>query len=194
MDQQRDASAGYDAIAERYMANRSTIGADLVRSWAETLPKPATLLDIGCGHGEPLTAPLLEAGLSVYAIDASAHMVAAYKARWPSVMIACETVEDSRFFDRRFNAALMVGLIFLIEEPRQKAVIKRLSNALLPGGHLLFSAPHQAGSWRDVMTQNMSWSLGEKAYRRLLKQAGFTMIATHLDEGGNHYYEAVLGL
>lgn len=190
MTLKNDPSAGYDAIADQFIIARSGSGADLVRSWAHALAPNSSIVDIGSGHGEPLTSTLIHAGHSVWAIDASARLVDAFKERFPGIPVACESVEESDFFQRSFDAALMVGLIFLLPEDRQAATIRKVSSILSPGGRLLFSAPRQTGSWKDLLTQKTSWSLGAKAYRNLLEQSGFSVVATHEDEGGSHYYEA----
>lgn len=187
----RDPSAGYDAVADEFISARSASGASLVRSWANALAPNSSIIDIGAGHGEPLTSTLIDAGHSVSAIDASAKLVAEFKKRFPGVPVVCECVEESDFFQRSFDAALMVGLIFLLQEKRQAAVFNKLSSVVSPGGRLLFSAPRQIGSWEDVLTKNTSWSLGEQTYRSILEQSGFSLIATHEDEGGSHYYDAV---
>lgn len=57
-----DPSNGYEAAAARYMASRSRIGAAEVRAWAESLPRGASVPDLGCGHGVPVTEALLAAG------------------------------------------------------------------------------------------------------------------------------------
>ncbi len=190
MTTQEDPSAGYDAIADQFVAARSSSGTELVRNWARSLASNSSIIDIGAGHGEPLTSALIDAGHSVWAIDASTRLVDAFKKRLPGVPIACETVEESDFFQRRFDAALMVGLIFLLPKDRQVVAFRNLSSVLLPGGRLLFSAPRQTGSWQDLLTKKTSWSLGEETYQNLLEQSGFSVIATHEDEGGSHYYEA----
>lgn len=185
-----DPSAGYDAIADEFIAIRSTSGRDIVRKWAESLPPGCSVIDIGAGHGEPLTSALIEEGLSVWAIDASQNLVNAFRNRFPNIEVACEAVEHSTFFDRKFDAALMVGLIFLLDEACQAAVIDRVYDILVPNGRLLFSAPWQIGSWNDLLTNQTSRSLGAEKYKRMLEQSGFALIATREDEGGTHYFEA----
>jgi len=185
-----DASAGYDAIAEHFMAARSMAGRALVQAWARSLPAGCSIIDVGSGFGEPLTSVLVEEGLSVWAIDASPTLVDAFRARLPDVEIACEAAESSRFFGRTFGAALMVGLIFLLPEERQRALVHRLSHVLEPEGRVLFSAPRQIGTWRDILTGEISWSLGAEAYEDLLEQAGFRPVGSQFDETGTHYYEA----
>jgi cyclopropane fatty-acyl-phospholipid synthase-like methyltransferase len=186
----QDPSAGYDEHADAFMAARSTSGKQLVQAWAASLPAGAHIVDVGCGHGHPMTSVLVDQGLHVSAIDASPRLVAAFRQRFPDIEIACEVAQDSRFFDRTFDASLMVGLIFLLPEKRQQALISRLSGALRPGGQLLFSAPWQAGTWKDMITHQTSRSLGRAAYAGLLADAGFELVATHTDDAETHYYEA----
>ncbi|MEL7487261.1 MAG: class I SAM-dependent methyltransferase [Pseudomonadota bacterium] len=186
-----DASNGYDAIADDFIAVRSASGRDVVDAWAHSLPAKSAVIDLGAGHGEPLTSVLIDRGLMVCAIDASPKMVAAFSARFPDVEIACEAVEDSRFFDRRFDGAIAVGLIFLLPEDRQRRAIKNIAEALKPGGRFLFSAPRQVCAWEDLLTGLPSRSLGADAYRRLLDDCDLDLDAEHEDAGGTHYYDAV---
>ncbi|MEM9838873.1 MAG: class I SAM-dependent methyltransferase [Pseudomonadota bacterium] len=188
-----DPSTGYDAVSNAFMAARSDVGAARVMAWAEELGSGATVLDIGAGHGSPLTPPLLTAGLRVWAIEPSPRLAATHRSAFPDIPVACEPIQDSTFFDRSFDAALMIGVIFLFTEDQQRQTFRHISLALRPGGQLLFSAPWQTGSWEDVLTKRPSLSLGRDAYTALLQEAGYRLIAEHDDEGGNHYYQAALG-
>ena len=117
-------------------------------------------------------------------------MVAAFKRRFPGVAVACEPAERSRFFDRTFDGALAIGLIFLLPEESQRDLIRRIAGALNPGGKLLFSAPRQICAWDDLLTGQPSTSLGAEEYHRVLARSGLHLIKGHVDEGGTHYYEA----
>lgn len=72
----------------------------------------------------------------------------------------------------------------------QLAVIDRVASALRPGGRFLFSAPAQACSWTDVLTERSSRSLGAAAYHDRMIAAGLTPVASYVDEGENHYFAA----
>jgi 2-polyprenyl-3-methyl-5-hydroxy-6-metoxy-1,4-benzoquinol methylase len=88
-----DHSAGWDAVAERFMAIRSEIGVTLVRSWArDSLPSSAAILDIGCGSGVPIAQALVDDGFSVWGIDASPSLISAYRRQLPDMPAACEPV------------------------------------------------------------------------------------------------------
>src|SRR6266446_6012457 len=97
-----DRSNGYEAVAEDFIIRRtgSSAGVATVRTWAKDLPTGAAVLDLGCGHGVPISEALLGQGVSLYAVDASPILVAAFRARFPSVPVECNAVEDSDFFGR----------------------------------------------------------------------------------------------
>ena len=185
-----DLSNGYDALVETFRAARSDAGADVVAEWIKPLAPGTALLDLGAGTGDPILPVLLAAELDVFAVDASPSMVAALTAKYPSVTAVCEAVEDSSFFDRRFEAVLAIGLIFLLSEQVQIDLIHRLANVVAPKGQLLLSAPLQTGGWDDVLTKQPSRSLGEAAYHAHLEAAGFEAIQHLSDAGGSNYYAA----
>src|SRR5690606_22299514 len=110
--------------------------------------------------------------------------------RCPSAQIACEAVEDSRFFDRQFDAVIAVGLMFLLEPDTQRSLIRRLASVLRPDGEMLFSAPVEACTWTDVLTGRPSESLGRAAYVAALAESRLAVIAEMRDEGQNYYFHA----
>jgi len=191
-----DPSNGYEGIAAEFLAGRGRapatgIGARFVREWARTLPQGASVIDLGCGPGIPITRELLSEGLNVYAIDASQSMVNAFRRNFPGIPVACESVQDSLFFIRRFDGILSWGLMFLLMPEDQKRLIQRFADILVPGGRLLFTSPPDPEIWSDAMTGLESRSLGADEYRRLLSEVGLTLTREYEDEGENHYFDAV---
>lgn len=187
-----DRSEGWDGVADAFVAARSPIGAALVRAWVrDNLPPRASVVDIGCGSGVPITQVLLEEGLDVFAIDASPTLLAHFRQRFPDLPTACEAAQDSAFFGRSFDAAVAIGLIFLLAEADQARLIARVAGALRPGGRFLFTAPSQACTWPDLLTGRASRSLGAPAYEQLLRANGLRLLGCERDEGGNDYYHAV---
>lgn len=185
-----DTSNGWEAVAGEFMRLRSSTGLAIVQRWAASLVRGGRVLDVGAGCGEPLAAALIKDGFEVYAIDASAAMVAAFRRRFPTAKVAREAAEHSRFFGRAFDGALAVGLVFLLAADSQRALIHRLAAALKPGGRLLFTAPRQVCVWDDRLTGQPLTSLGAGAYRRTMTDSGLRLAGEHIDEGDNYYYEA----
>jgi 2-polyprenyl-3-methyl-5-hydroxy-6-metoxy-1,4-benzoquinol methylase len=189
-----DKSNGYEHHAETFIRCRSKgingVGAPSVRHWARSLPPNATVLDIGCGIGLPISRTLVDEGLSVYGIDASLSMVQGFRQNFPNSPVACEAAEDSSFFDRQFDAIIAWGVLFLLPEETQGIVIRKMANVLSTGGKLLFTAPSQKMKWEDAITAIESISLGAERYKELMVASGLSLIEEFEDEGDNHYYHA----
>ena len=120
-----DPSNGWEAVAGKLIAHRNTsrIGVSVVRAWARHLRDGASILDVGCGSGVPISEALVNAGFVVDGIDASPTLVAAFKARFPNASVACEAAETSRLFGKTYDGILAVGLMFLLPEDAQHALI-----------------------------------------------------------------------
>lgn len=195
MGNHQDKSNGYEEVASAFIAGRGSgkgvgIGVSVVAQWASTLPPQTTVLDLGCGTGDPITRIFIERGFTVYAVDASPSMVAVFQARFPGVAVQCAAAEESDYFGLRFNAVVSWGLFFLLEEEVQRKLIAKVAGALRRGGKFLFTAPPQRCSWRDAMTERASISLGYEAYQRALEAHGMRLAGTDSDEGENYYYLA----
>lgn len=185
-----DRSNGYEAVSTEFIAlrARSRVGAATVREWARALPPGGSVLDLGCGHGDPISRVLVDLGLAVHGVDSSPSMIAAFRKRFPDAPAECAPVEESRFFGLAFDAVVAWGLMFLLAPGAQTSLIHRVGRALKPGGRFLFTAPSQVAEWPDSMTGQTSVSLGAKAYRHILEEAGLSVIDEADDEGENHYY------
>ena len=187
-----DAAAAYEANARAFIRGRdgSPIGARVVEQWARTFSKGATVIEMACGGGYPITTVLDAAGLQLWAVDASPTLVAEFQTRFPKIPVQCERVQESSFFGRKFEGAIAIGLLFLLPESEQVALIARVARIVVPGGRFLFTAPLEVGTWADMNTGLECISLGQERYKELLAQFDFRVVTTHMDEGANNYYEA----
>jgi SAM-dependent methyltransferase len=189
-----DKSNGYEEVASVFIAGRgsdgSETGASVVADWSQMLPVGATILDLGCGTGVPISQALIGRGFHVYGVDASPTMVSAFRARFPTVPVECAAVEESDFFGRAFDGVVAWGLFFLLDAEVQRRLVAKVAAVLPSGGIFLFTAPSQICSWADLMTGRTSISLGYDAYRNALEAAGMSLMGSRLDEAENHYYFA----
>lgn len=189
----KHASNGWESIASEFAAARSGIGSDIAARWATRLRPGGDVLDLGCGSGFPIASTLTEQGYAVFGVDASPTLVSMFRRRLGNAQAACERVQDSAFFGRTFDGVIAVGLMFLLPEYDQGQLIGKIGKALKPGGRFLFSAPRQRCAWNDVQTGQVSLSLGEVEYERLLAGAHLRLTSTYVDEGDNYYFDAVSG-
>jgi cyclopropane fatty-acyl-phospholipid synthase-like methyltransferase len=190
-----DSANAYEAHAHDFLRDRdrSPTGTHAVDRWSRSLRKGANVIELGCGGGYPVTRVLRAAGLQLWAVDSSPTLVAEFQSRFPAIPIQCARVQESDFFDREYEAAIAIGLIFLLSESDQAALISRVSRILVGKGRFLFTAPIETGSWSDMNTGHECRSLGQASYESLLKDAGFRVVATFADEGANNYYDVERG-
>jgi SAM-dependent methyltransferase len=190
-----DRSNGYEGVAAEFLAGRGRgrstgVGVRAVRNWAQAIPRGASVIDLGCGPGFPITEVLVREGLRVFGLDAAPTYVDAFRRNLPDTPVVCEPVEDSSFFNRTFDGVLAWGLIFLLSPEAQRRLIQRVSEVLAPGGRFLFTSEAAPMSWNDSMTGLESRSLGAEEYRRQLFAAGLSVANEYEDEGQNYYYDA----
>ncbi|SDM32127.1 Methyltransferase domain-containing protein [Catalinimonas alkaloidigena] len=187
-----DSSNGYEKVARAFVNVRGNatnrIGVPEVKSWAASFPAGATVLDLGCGSGMPISKTLIDQKLTVYGIDASPTLVAQFRKHFPHHEIRCESVEASSFYGLIFDGIVAWGLVFLLPPETQVALLAKIARHLKPGGKLLFTSPSQPVEWVDVMTGRPSASLGRETYRDVLAQHGIRVVGEFADEGENHYY------
>src|ERR1700749_1957003 len=120
-----DLSNGYESISAEWPSRRGSIGLREVREWAKSLPQGRRVRALGGGPGLPLTIALVEEGLQVFGIDAAPSFVAAFRRNLPGTPVVCESVLESNFFDRRFDAVLSIGLMFLLKTEQQHRLIRK---------------------------------------------------------------------
>lgn len=187
-----NSATAYETHAQKFLAARdgSVTGADIVSDWARSLPAGSDVIEIACGGGFPVTRALVEAGVNLWAVDASPTLLDRFRSRFPAIPTQCSLALECDYFGRKFGAAVSIGLVFLLEESEQVALLHRVSEILLSNGRFLFTAPIETGTWRDTCTGHECRSLGEARYVQALENEGFRLVGTRVDKGKNNHYEA----
>jgi SAM-dependent methyltransferase len=186
----------YDQIADWYVDSRSPeVGVPDLVAFAKLFPHPAKVLDVGCGHGVPVSQFLLQRGFHLYGLDSSAEMIARYRINFPRVPTRCEPVQDAHFDEASFDAVVAWGVLFHLGESDQETVIRRVSAWLEPGGWFLFTSGPAAGERVGEMggIEFRYRSLGVDRHREVLEEAGMRLHDHHSDEWDNHVYLARKG-
>jgi len=176
-----------DAIIGLYQRHAAAWDADRDRSlferpwlerFVEGLASGATILDLGCGSGEPIGRWLVERGFAVTGLDSSPTLIALCQARLAD---AEWLVGDMRQLSlgRRFDAILAWHSFFHLALEDQRAMFARFADHAVPGARLMFtSGPEEGeaiGTYRGEPLYHAS--LAPSEYRRLLAAAGFGPVA-----------------
>jgi cyclopropane fatty-acyl-phospholipid synthase-like methyltransferase len=165
------------------------VGARTADRWARSLKPNSNVLEIGCGGGIPVTKTLVDVGLNLWAIDSSPTMVKTFRDRYPDIPVECASVLESDFFQKKYDAVISIGVIFILNEEGQLKMLSRVSEILRSGGSFIFTAPVEVGEWKDVVTGQKLLTLGEDVYLAALRNSGFEEVRCYCDRGKNNYYE-----
>lgn len=157
------------------------------RAWLDrflTHVRPAgTVLDAGCGMGEPIARYLIESGYAVVGVDSSPSLIALARARFPA---AEWTVTDMRGLDlgRRFDGILAWDSFFHLHREDQRAMFPRFAAHARPGAPLLFtsgpSGGESIGTWCGEPLYHASLDPAE--YETLLTANGFRVCGYLADD------------
>jgi SAM-dependent methyltransferase len=153
--------------------------------FAASLPKGASVLDLGCGSGAPVASHLAQRGLAVTGVDSSPTLVAMCRER-----LADHTwlVADMRTLalPRRFDGILAWDSFFHLRHDDQRGMFEVFARHAGAGAFLMFnSGPKHGeavGNYRGDPLYHASLDAAE--YTALLDRAGFDIVA-HAVEDAN---------
>lgn len=145
------------------------------------LPPGGTILDLGCGSGEPIGRHLIEQGFAVTGVDSSPSLIAICRERFPAAEWG---VADMRTLDldRRFDGLIAWHSFFHLSPDDQRPMFARFAAHLKPGGTLIFTSGHGAGvrvgEWQGEPLYHASLDPAE--YEALLAGSGFALLDRRL--------------
>jgi SAM-dependent methyltransferase len=119
------------------------------RGWldrfCELLTPGASVLDVGCGHGDPIGRHLLAAGFEITGVDRAPSLIAMAKARLPA---GHWCVDDMRTMGLglRFDGMIVWHSLFHLHADEQRDVFPLLREHAGPTAVLMFTTGPAAGS------------------------------------------------
>jgi len=149
---------------------------------AEASGTAGTVLDIGCGAGEPVARYFIEQGLTVTGVGLSAALLAKSRARFP-VHEWIHADMHGLSLGRRFDAVLAWDSFFHLTADDQRAMFPVFAAHVKNGGLLLFNTGTAAGTAYGDMAGHMfhHTSLDTTEYTSLLAKHGFMIMLCDID-------------
>lgn len=170
----------YERKAREFDTGRSR--ALFERRWLERfaalLPRNASVLDLGCGHAEPIAAWLIAQGSSLTGVDTAPTLLSFCRQRFPGHTWIESDMRDLAL-ERNFDGIVAWDSFFHLPHDDQRAMFAVFRAHAAPGAALMFtSGPEHGEAIGDHAGEALYHaSLSPEEYRALLAGAGFDIVA-----------------
>ena len=181
MDFKKTVKEGYNAIADRYLAERTRDSEDvrLVDDFIERLPAKAKVLDAGCGAGIPISQMLSE-HFDVTGVDFSEAQIELAKKHIPNANFICQDMTTLDFPADTFDGICSYYAIIHIPRQKHQPLLTNFYRMLKPGGFALLclGAEHLIDDIdENYLGTRMYWSHYDiETYLKMLNDCGFSII------------------
>ena len=198
MDHKETVKAGYNQIADRYLAARKndTENVRLLEDLITRLPKGAKVLDAGCGSGIPI-GQMLSEKFEVTGVDFSEAQIELAKKNVPNAHFICDDMTRLKFPANSFDAITSYYAIIHVPREEHQALLADFHTLLKPGGYALLclGAEHLIDDFdNNFFGARMYWSHFDKeTYIQILKDCGFIihwadLVSDETCEGAAHLF------
>jgi cyclopropane fatty-acyl-phospholipid synthase-like methyltransferase len=187
-DPKRLVAESYDRIAERHAewaaAVRAEERARYTARVVQTLPRGATVLELGCGAGGR-TTQTLATHFRVTGVDISPRSIALARHNVPSGHFLAADMTQAAFSPRSFDAVVAFYSIIHVPRDEQPALFVRIAQWLRPDGLFratLTSCDTAADYESDWLGAAMYWSgFSPATTQRLIQAAGLTITSAAVE-------------
>jgi SAM-dependent methyltransferase len=168
---------------------RSLIEKAWLDQFLALLPPSPSILDIGCGAGEPISRYLIEQGCDVTGVDSSSAMIGVCTERFPDqnwIVSDMRTVS----LDRRFDGILAWDSFFHLCPDDQRQMFPIFRKHAQPKAALMFTSGHLHGEAIGTLHGEPLYhgSLDGAEYRLLLQQNGFDVLKNIIEDPNCGYH------
>ena len=165
------------AVAYDQQRGRKLMEERWLHRFLSLLPAMPSVLDIGCGMGEPIAKHLIERGCAVTGLDSSQSLIALCRERFPQHNWQVADMRELAL-GRRFDGLIAWDSFFHLTPDDQRGMFPRFREHAAERAALLFtSGPGHGeaiGSFEGEPLYHASLDPAE--YRRLLDANGFPVL------------------
>jgi SAM-dependent methyltransferase len=188
----RTVEAGYDMMAEQYLATKDPedpLALAALEDLAPVVPPGAAVLDLGCGAGVPVTRWLAGRGFAVTGVDVSARQLELARSNVPDGTFIKADMTGLAFDPETFDAVVAFHSIIHVPRNEHPALLARIHRWLKPGGVFLATMTvtdyeGQDDDW-EGWGAPMVWShYDQDTNVAMLREAGFELRYAEPRTGG----------
>ncbi|HLZ07396.1 MAG TPA: class I SAM-dependent methyltransferase, partial [Chloroflexota bacterium] len=130
----RDIASQYEEIAAWFdtARGRSLIEIEYLALAVTRAPKNGSMLDLGCGGGEPIARYFIDRGFRVTGVDTSPTMIGFCKQRFPDESWLVGDMRDLKLANR-FDVIVAWGSFFHLNHESQRDMLRTFRDHCEPG-------------------------------------------------------------
>ncbi len=149
----------------------------------ELIPKTPSVLDIGCGFGEPICRYLIEKGSEVTGVDASPELIRIARQRMAEATWIVSDMRTLRL-DAKFDGLIGWNSTFHLTPDDQRRMFPIFQRHAAKGSALMFTSGPDHGDVIGEFEGEALYhaSLNGDEYRSLLGQHGFEVVDHIIDD------------
>ncbi len=175
----------YNKIGEWFDQSRSKnlIEKEYLDLIVKAIPTDSSILDLGCGTGDPIAKFFIEKGYNLTGVDGSRKMMDLFQRNFPSTKFSNANFifADMRKIKLRqkFDAIIAWDSFFHLTQDDQRKMFVFFESHIKPSGMLLFTSggPEAGEIWSDNNGENLYHaSLSKKEYQELFEKFGFEIV------------------
>lgn len=157
------------------------------RKWldrfAESLPASSSILDLGCGAGEPVSEYLIEQGFRLTGVDYSQSMIEIAATRFPKHDWLVQDIRNLQL-ERPFDGIVSWDGFFHLSQDEQRRFFKSLAELLNDNAVLLFTIGTGNGEVTGTVAGQTVYhaSLEPDEYRQIMTAHGFGNIEIVIED------------
>lgn len=157
------------------------------------LPPGSSVLDLGCGAGDPVANWLVARRFDVTGVDFAPPMLALARARLPQARFVQGDMRALRL-GQTFDAILSWDAFFHLSPQAQRQTMPRIADHLAPGGRLLLTIGPQAGTATGHVGGEPVYhaSLAPGEYRQILLEAGTPVDRIALNDRTSDFHSVLM--
>ncbi len=147
------------------------------------IPPRGTILDLGCGTGQPIAEYFIKKEFSVTGVDGSKAQIKKAKQLVPKMHTICDDMRHTHL-DKQFDCIIAWHSFFHLNQDDQRDMFKIFKQHIKPNGLLVFtSGTEESEVWSDNDREMLYHaSLSEDEYQSLLNEYHFEIVLHKIED------------
>ncbi len=148
-----------------------------LKHFTSLLPHQGSVLDIGCGAGEPMAGHLIRAGFQLTGVDSSASLIDICRTRFPQQQWLVADMRELSL-PQKFDGMLAWNSFFHLQRDEQRRMFPRFAAHAQEDAVLMFTSGTSNGEAIGTFEGQPLYhsSLAPEEYRTLLSDNGFDVM------------------